>query len=80
MVVIDGRRSLVIANPDREFSVIDIEKFPQRGRPIIVDAWRFLSKQFQNGAHTDYHPVGIGGYDPEVVERLKGMWGHEKSG
>lgn len=68
--------SVLIANPDPEFSQLRASDFPIRDSVVtVVDFWRILRKSLGDCKHVRYIPYGCSIADEENAARLQELWG-----
>ncbi len=72
---------VMVTTPDAEFADIKISDFdPDKENIAVVDFWRQLPQEIRNDSRIEYIGIGLGGSDPEIVGRLKRLWGKEVAG
>lgn len=62
---------VLIATPDPAFRSLPVKESPSH--PIVVDAWRLLKDEAGNPGRM-YIPLGVGGQDHALRERLAQLW------
>lgn len=69
---------VVIMNPDRVYSELDLTKIPRT--TVVIDAWRTLRKQAADAKLQNYVGLGLGDDQERLARALAGMWSeHEHS-
>jgi len=69
---IDGKDVVVIANPDRAYTGLDVTTIPRS--TVLVDAWRLLRKQAAAARMSNYIGLGLGDNNERLADALASMW------
>jgi UDPglucose 6-dehydrogenase len=67
-----GKDVVVIANPDRAYSELDLASIPRS--TLVVDAWRMLRTQAARLEMPNYIGLGLGEDSRRLANALAGMW------